>query len=81
MAQYICEDLASFCESTVREVKCVDNIVAAMHIKCDGWYSDRDAFIRKCAYVLGNLKTSYSLQKLKELTTDNNGIIRKYTLY
>jgi hypothetical protein len=65
----------------VRDPDCIDDIVTAMHIKCDYWYDDGDAFIRKCSYVLGDLETPYAIQKLQELTDDNNEIIRKYASY
>jgi HEAT repeat protein len=71
------EDMAHILQ-TLKVPDCVDDIVTAMHIKCDYWYDEGDAFIRKCAYILGDLETPYAIQKLKELTTDDNEIIRKY---
>ena len=75
------EDLATFFEFTVRDINCIDDIITAMHIKCDYWYDDGDAFIRKCAYVLGNLATPYAIKRLEELTKDDNEIIKKYAHY
>jgi hypothetical protein len=72
------EDLALFFEFSVKNPDCIDDVIAAMHIKCNYWHDDGDAFIRKCAYVLGNLETPYAIQKLEELTNDDNEIIRKY---
>jgi hypothetical protein len=52
-----------------------------MLIKCDYWYDDGDAFIRKCAYALKAIGTNEAHEKLKALATDSNEIIKKYALH
>ncbi len=56
-------------------------LVDGMHIKCDYWYDDGDAFIRKCAYALKAIDTPEAHQKLKALANDSNEIIKKYALH
>jgi hypothetical protein len=75
------EDIASLFQIDIKDPSCVDDIVEAMYIKCDYWIDDGDAFIRKCAYVLGDLKTSYSIQKLEELAVEENECISEYASY
>lgn len=75
------EELARFFQFFVKDVSCVDTIVEAMYLKCDYWVDEGDAFIRKCAYVLGTLQTDYAILKLRELSKSNNEIIKKYSSY
>jgi hypothetical protein len=49
-----------------------------MHIHCDYWYDNGDAFIRKCAYALAAIDTPEAIDKLKTLADDPNEIIKKY---
>lgn len=78
---YSHENLALSLQTDYKDPDCVDDVVAAMHIQCEYWYNDGDAFIRKCAYVLGKLKTAYAYGQLEILTHDENEIIRKYALH
>ena len=52
-----------------------------MYIKCDYWYDNGDAFIRKCAYALKAIGTPEADEKLKVLSNDGNEIIKKYALH
>jgi hypothetical protein len=53
-------------------------IADGMHIKCDYWYDDGDAFIRKCAHALTAIATPAAHSLLHKLAGDENEIIKKY---
>ena len=75
------EEIARFFQEFVRDVECVDSISRGMDLGCVNWFDKEDAFIRKCAYVLGDLGTEESIAKLKELSTSENELIKKYCSY
>ena len=74
------EDIAKALQM-LKDPRCMDQVVKAMHMKLDYWFDSGDAFIRKCAYVLGDINTKSSMETLKELSSSPNEIIRKYSLH
>ena len=71
------EDIAIILKELKAESS-IKPIITAIHRKCDYWYDDGDAFIRKCIYVLSAMNTQESLAQLKILSLDANEIIKKY---
>ncbi len=58
----------------------IQSIMEGVHIKCDYWFDNGDAFIRKCLYALAEINTSESISKINILANDSNEIIKKYSL-
>jgi hypothetical protein len=73
------EDIASILQK-LKDENSISSIVKAVHINCDYWYDDGDAFIRKCIYVLSDINTKDSLEQLQILANDPNNIIKKYAV-
>ncbi len=74
------EDIATMLQ-WFKNPTCIDHVVKAMHMSLDYWYDDGDAFIRKCANVLGAIKTDDAIEKLKSLASSDNEIIKKHCLH
>ena len=74
------EDIALLLQFDIKH-SCVESVSVAMHLELDYMLDKGDAFIRKCAYVLGDLGTEESIAKLKELSTSENELIKKYCSY
>ncbi|AZQ65232.1 HEAT repeat domain-containing protein [Flammeovirga pectinis] len=77
------ENIALSFQFFYKDPDCIDTVVQAMHLNCEHWdeEDDRDPFVRKCAYILGDLKTPYAIAKLKELSLSDDEIIKGYCTY
>ncbi|NME72371.1 hypothetical protein [Flammeovirga aprica] len=77
------ENIALSFQFKYKNPDCIDTVVEAMHLNCNHWDEEdnRDPFLRKCAYVLGDLRTEYAIQKLKELSLSSDPIIKEYSVY
>lgn len=74
------ENIARSFQFHFKNPDCVDSVVKAMHLNCKHWdeEDDREPFIRKCANILAELNTPYSIQKLRELSNSVDRTIRTY---
>ncbi|NME72869.1 HEAT repeat domain-containing protein [Flammeovirga aprica] len=77
------ESIALSFQFFYKDPDCIDTVVEAMHLHCEHWdeEDDRDPFVRKCAYILGDIRTEYAIQKLKELSLSSDPIIKEYSTY
>ncbi|AZQ65237.1 hypothetical protein EI427_23780 [Flammeovirga pectinis] len=77
------ENIALMFQFNYKNPDCIDIVVQSMYLQCEHWDEDahRDPFIRKCAYILGDLKTPYAIAKLKELSLSDDEMIKGYCTY
>lgn len=71
------EDIARIFQE-LKDPNSITSLMEAVHIKCDYWIDNGDAFIRKCMYALSHINTKESKLKLTILSNDSNEIVKKY---
>lgn len=74
------EDIAGLLQFELTTDK-IDDVVEAMHVKHEYMLDDGEAFIRKCSYLIGDMKSRTAKDRLSVLTSSSNEFIRKYASY
>ena len=73
------ENIASVFQD-LKDPNSIAFIIKAVHINCDYWIDNGDAFIRKCLYAMAAINTNESKLEIAILANDSNEIVKKYAL-